>query len=151
MKVWLLGRTYVLAVVFAGAAGCGGGPPYHVAGKVTFDGKPLPLGRIYFDPDPGQQNTGPSGYTDIVDGEYDTSRAGKGVSGGATVVRIQGFKKEGADASGFGAPLFQEYTVRVELPRDHSTKDFDIPAKAAGALPPIVPLDQGPVKSKGRT
>jgi hypothetical protein len=141
----------VLAGVFVGAAGCGGGPPYKISGKVTFAGKPLPLGRIYFDPDPGQQNTGPSGYTDIKDGEYDTSRVGRGVSGGATVVRIQGFKKEGADASGFGPPLFQEYTVHVALPRGRSTKDFDVPSQAAGRLSPMVPLDQGPVKSKGGT
>ena len=140
-----------LAVAF-GAAGCGGGPPYHVSGKVTFDGKPVPLGRIYFDPDSRHQNTGASGYTDIKDGEYDTSRGGRGVTGGPTVVRIQGFKKEGADESGFGPPLFAEYTVQVDLPRGSSTKDFEVPATAASGLPKImVPLDQGPVKSKGGT
>jgi len=151
MRVWRPLSATLLAVVFFGAAGCGGGPPYNVSGKVTFDGKPVPLGRIYFDPDPRQQNSGPSGYTDIVDGEYDTSRVGKGVSGGPTGVRIQGFKKEGVDSSGFGPPLFQEYTTNVDLPQGASTKDFDVPAKAGRGLPPMVPLDQGPGKSKGGT
>jgi hypothetical protein len=68
------------------------------------------------------------------------------------VVRIQGFKTEGADASGFGPPLFLEYTFHVELPRGKSTKDFEVPAKAASGLPKVMtPLDQGPVKAKGST
>jgi len=152
MRKWHLLSATLFAVAVVGVAGCGNNPPYNISGKVTFDGKPLPLGRIYFDADPRQQNSGSSGWTDIKDGQYDTSRMGKGVSGGPTVVRIQGFKTEGADASGFGPPLFQEHTIQVDLPRGKSTMDFDVPAKAANGLPKmIVPLDQGPVQGKGRT
>jgi len=141
----------LIAVVLVGTAGCGD-RVFRVSGKVTFDGKPLPLGRIYFDPDATKQNIGPSGYTEIVDGEYDTSRKGKGISGGPTVVRIQGFRKEGADASGFGPPLFQEISVQVDLPRENSTKDFDIPVDAAKGAPRIlVPLDHGPIPTRGGT
>ena len=152
MRAWQLLPTTLLAATLAGVAGCGGDSAYNVSGKVTFDGKPVPLGRIYFDPDAGQQNVGASGYTDIIDGEYDTSRVGKGVNGGPMVVRILGFKKEGADDSGFGPPLFQEYTFKVDLPRGNSTRDFDVPAEAAKGLPKTtVPLDQGPTNSKGGT
>src|SRR5205085_11952004 len=113
---------------------------------------PVPPGRIFFHPDARQQNSGPSGFTDIKDGAYDTARTGKGVAGGPTVVRIQGFKTEGADSSGFGPPLFQEYTVHADLPRANSTKDFEVPAKAASGLPKvIVPLDQGPTTARGGT
>lgn len=152
MRTRQLIPTALLAAVLVGATGCGGGPPYTVSGKVTFDGQPIPLGRIYFDADGRQGNSGASGYTDIRDGVYDTAKVGKGASGGPTTVRIQGFKKEGADASGFGPPLFQEYTTSVDLPRGNSTHDFDVPAKAADGLPKVtVPLDQGPGKSKGGT
>jgi len=151
MKRWPSFFAILFAVALVGTAGCGG-PPYNVSGKVTFGGKPVPLGRIYFDADARQQNNGPSGYTDIKDGEYDTSRTGKGVSGGPTVVRIQGFKKEDADSSGFGPPLFQEHTIHVELPPGKSTKDFDVPGNAVSGLPKVmVPLDQGPTKSRGST
>jgi len=142
----------LLAAGLAATAGCGGQPRYNLAGKVTFGGQPVALGRIFFDADANQQNSGPSGYTDIKDGVYDTARVGKGVAGGPTVVRIQGFKTEGADSSGFGPPLFQEYTVQVDLPRGNSTKDFDVPAAAASGAPKVlVPLDQGPIPSKSRT
>src|SRR4051812_38892081 len=105
----------LLAVALVATAGCGSSS-YRLSGKVTFNGKPVPAGRIFFDADARGQNTGASGFADIVDGVYDTSGTGKGVSGGPTVVRIQGFHKEGADDSGFGAPLFGEYTTRVDLP-----------------------------------
>lgn len=152
MRAWQILSTTLVAATLVGATGCGGGPPYPISGKVTFDGKPVPLGRIFFDADSRQGNNGASGYTDIRDGEYNTSRVGKGVSGGPTVVRIQGFKKEGADDSGFGPPLFQEFSFQVDLPKERSTKDFEVPAKAASGLPQkMVPLDQGPEKSKGGT
>lgn len=127
----------LLAAVLAGAAGCGSDGPrtYRLSGKVTFDGSPVPLGRIYFDPDLSRENRGPSGYADIVDGQYDTSTTGKGMVGGPMIVRIQGNRREGADSSGFGPPLFKEHTVRVELPREASTRDFDVPASAAVGLP----------------
>lgn len=141
----------LLAVVLVATAGCGTGS-YRLAGKVTFDGKPVPAGRIFFDADARGQNTGASGFADIVDGAYDTSSTGKGVSGGATVVRIQGFHKEGADDSGFGPPLFGEYTTRVDLPRESSTLDFAVPASAGQSAPKIIaPLDQGPTPGRAGT
>jgi len=134
----------LLAAGLLTTAGCGS-KAHRLSGTVNFDGKPLPLGRIYFDPDSTKENTGPSGFTDIVDGEYDTAIKGKGVTGGPTVVRILGFKKEGADSSGFGPPLFQEYTLQVDLPVADSTRNFDVPASAAKGLPKVTaPLDGPP-------
>lgn len=138
----------LLAVGVVWAAGCGGGPKtYRVSGTVTFNGQPVPMGKIYFDPDTAAGGSGPSGFADIVDGKFDTSAAnGKGVAGGPTVVRIQGHKKESADAiSGYGPPLFAEHTVKADLPREAATKDFDVPVSAAKGLPKkTAPLDPVP-------
>jgi len=148
-------RTYqwfsaaLLATALVGAAGCGSRSDHHLSGKVTFGGQPVPVGRIFFDADASKQNTGASGFANIEEGEYDTAKGGKGVAGGPTVVRIQGFHKEGADASGFGPPLFQEYSTQVDLPQEYSTKDFEVPASAARGVPKIaVPLDGGPVTGR---
>ena len=147
----------LLAVGLVWAAGCGGGSKgYRLSGAVTFNGQPVPMGKIYFDPDTAAGGSGPSGFADIVDGKFDTSAAnGRGVSGGPTVVRIQGHKKEPADVtSGYGPPLFAEYTVKADLPGETSTKDFDVPASAAKGLPKTTaPLDPEPgqAPSKGGT
>ena len=132
--------TAVLAAVGAAACKPSGPVRYRLDGAVTFAGKPVPMGKIYFDP-VGQPGA-PNGFTDIVDGRYDTDKVGKGVAGGKTSVRIQGHSKEGADAiSGYGPPLFQEYTTTVELPPADSTMDFDVPPDAAKGVKKIVPLD----------
>ena len=139
-------RAGLLAAGLVLAAGCGE-QGYRVSGKVTFDGQPVPMGKIYFDPDTAAGGSGASGFADIVDGKFDTSAAnGRGMSGGPTMVRIQGHKKEPADAtSGYGPPLFAEYTVKATLPSATSTKDFDVPASAAKGLPKdTAPLDPVP-------
>jgi hypothetical protein len=140
-------KAVPLAAALAWAAGCGGGQGYRVSGKVTFDGQPVPMGKIYFDPDTAAGGSGLSGFAVIVDGTFDTSATGgQGVAGGPTVVRIQGHKKEPADAiSGYGPPLFVEHTVKADLQQGTSTKDFDVPASAAKGLPKdTAPLDPVP-------
>ena len=44
-----------LLVLAVAAAGCGGDGANRVSGKVTFNGKPLPAGKIYFTPDGAKQ------------------------------------------------------------------------------------------------
>lgn len=145
-------RGGLLAAGLLWAAGCGGDKGHRVSGKVTFNGQLVPMGKIYFDPDTAAGGSGASGFAVIVDGAFDTSAAGgRGVAGGPTVVRIQGYKKEPADAvSGYGPPLFVEHKDKADLPRESSTKDFEVPAKAADGLPKkTAPLDQEPPKPKG--
>jgi hypothetical protein len=144
----------LLAAGLVWAVGCESGPKtYRLSGKVTFNGQPVPMGKIYFDPDPTAGNSGQSGFADIVDGAFDTSAAnGRGVAGGPTIVRIVGNKKEPADpTSGYGPLLFAEYSVKAELPRETSTKDFDVPASAAKGLPKNpAPLDADPDQAPRR-
>ncbi len=119
--------------------GCGGSKGNRVSGKVTFAGKPVPAGKIYFMPDGSKNNSGATGYAEINDGAYDTSATGgQGVTIGAMIVAIEGFdpatagKKEKGDTSGEETTksLFPRYETTVELPGSATTKDFDVPADA---------------------
>lgn len=132
----------LLAIGLVTLAGCGGSGTgrYHVSGKATYAGKPIPFGRIYFDPDLAKKNDGLQGTADIKDGLYDTARSGQGTTGGAVIVRIEGFDGVSTDPDRpSGKPLFPNYQTAVELPRQNTTRDFDVPAAAArpGGAPPV--------------
>ena len=121
-------------VVLVLVAGCGPSEPptYNVSGDATFDGRPIAKGVIHFDPDPMKGGKGQSGFANILDGKFDTSREGKGVRGGAYVVRVNGFDGKPADELPFGQALFPEYTEPRELPTTDSTQDFAIVKKTPG-------------------
>jgi hypothetical protein len=114
-------------LVIAGVAaffGCSGEEKlYRVWGTVTYGGKPIPKGLIFFDP----QADGPQGFANIVDGKYDTSQQGKGVRGGAYDVRVNGFTGIEAPEAPFGQALFPEFHGTKELPQADSTFDLDVP------------------------
>src|SRR3954451_11794285 len=97
---------------------------YRVSGNVTFAGKPIPKGLIFFDP----QGEGPQGFANIENGKYDTSLPGKGkgIRGGAYDIRVNGFTGIEKNEAPFGDALFPEYTGKKELPQEDSTFDLDI-------------------------
>jgi hypothetical protein len=145
---WIRIGRWLSVLACSLALGCGGGPTvYRISGNVTFAGKPIPVGRIYFTPDSSKGNIGLTGYADIKDGKYDSSvSGGRGIAGGATVVRIEGSDGVKIDEERpAGNALFPAYETSVELPKSSSTKDFDVPAAAAtaqpdaGSKPAIVP------------
>lgn len=116
--------------------GCGGGDPgYHVSGKVTFNGQPIPEGKIYFSPDNSKGNKGHTGYANIVDGAYNTATPeGKKQLGGPMIVKIEGFDpNENGPASEETTikSLFPPYEMFADLQKAKSSKDFDVPAAAA--------------------
>lgn len=126
------GITCGWAVLVLGVlTGCGGSSDPnigHVAGTVTFDGKPLPAGMIVFEPDPARGNHGQQGYADIADGKFDTRKAGKGVSAGAQIARITG--GDGTDSGSFtpfGNLLFEEHTVRIDVSQNQTPLQLDVP------------------------
>lgn len=96
---------------------------YEVSGVVTYDGKPIPKGLIFFDPQEG----GPQGFANILDGKYDTAQQGQGIRGGAYAIRVNGFDGKEANEAPFGQALFPEYTGAKELPQEDSTYNLDIP------------------------
>jgi hypothetical protein len=132
-------RWQALATVIGCLAlvGCTGQPQsVEVWGDVTFDGKPIPAGRIYFNPDFTKKNDGPQGYAVIHDGKFDTRKGGGSVCGGPTVVVIQGFDgSKDAGSATMGNALFKEFQIAVDLPRESGKWDFQVPGYAVKDVP----------------
>lgn len=149
----LLTWGIVVAAAAGGLAGCSGDGTYQISGKVTFQNQPVPAGKIYFRPDSAKGNSGPTGYADIKNGQYNTAwSGGKGIVGGPTVVAIEGLdparpaKSARGDTSGeqLVTLLFPQYEIQADLPKANSTKDFEVPAAAAvrkhsSGTPVVVP------------
>lgn len=122
-------------------AGCGGGDAgperYHVSGEVKWNGQLVGDGMIYFEPTQG--NTGPAGFAAIRGGKYDTSLEGnKGHVGGKMLVRIvpglapdAPILDDNAPPAASQFPLWQEV---VDLPKETTTRNFDIPQDAEKQL-----------------
>lgn len=102
---------------------------FHVRGTVTFDGKPVPSGTIYFEPDASQGNMGPVSVVPITDGRYDTVAAKvPGPLEGPLSIRIAGYPPHNPDVE-FQNPLFPEYKTQANLvpATGPAVMDFDIP------------------------
>lgn len=120
-------------ILIAGLAGsilgCGssGVTTYEVSGTVTHQGKPVPFGEIAFEPDASKGNKGPGSIAAIEDGKFKTTY-GKGVVGGAYIVRIIGFDGVviNPEAS-TGSPLFAPYETTADLPKESTVKDIEVP------------------------
>jgi len=106
-----------------------------VPNTVAFDGKSVPAGKLILLPDTSKGNSGQGGFADIKDGVYDTSKNGQGILGGPTIVRLDGFDGLTTANDPIGKRLFMTHEFLVDLPRQNSTKDFDVPASAAKNLP----------------
>lgn len=107
---------------------------FRVHGTVTHGGKPVPLGRIVFEPDLSRGNRGPQGFAAIEHGRFDTAAAFcRGSVGGPMVVRIDGFERVGGaeDAATAGRQLFDTFEMSLVLPRESVRHDFVVPAHAA--------------------
>jgi len=123
------------AGLFASGCGTSTSGTYHLSGKVTFNGKAVPAGRIFFLPNTAKGNSGQGGFAEIKDGVFDTRKKGAATPGGALIVRIDGFDGQTTATNFVGQPLFLTYEVEVEVPQANATKDFDVPASAAKNLP----------------
>lgn len=121
--------TLLVCMALIGCGGRGSGPTrYHLSGTVTFDGKPVPAGTIYFEP-----ASGPAGSAEIKNGYYDT-RSGKGVVGGQHRVLIEGFDGNAPTTGGYGKPIFRPFRTDENLPTSNTTKNFDVPKMLAEGL-----------------
>jgi hypothetical protein len=128
-------RSAIRAVTVTGlpgllllTVGCSSAPSrYDVSGKVTFNGRAVPAGVLRFDPDAAAGNNGPQGFVEFRDGVYDTSKGGRGTGGGPYIVYIQGFDGQRAPDLPLGRPLFPEHQTRIDLSRENTVHDFDVP------------------------
>jgi hypothetical protein len=122
------------AAIFAGCTGSDAPTRYRVSGEVKFDGQPVQYGEVLFTPDGAQGNSGAQGIAEIKNGRYDTqgSRA-PGVAGGPMVVVVTALKDE-------RGTLLVEREFKVDLPKEDTKYDFDIPAmtdKKKSSVPEI--------------
>jgi hypothetical protein len=120
--------NFVLLVVILASSGCGNRssvPRYELSGQVTYRGQSVPGGRILFEPDDKQGNTGSGSIAEIVNGKYET-REGKGTVGGPHVVTIFGTNGKTATET-YDNSLFTPYKKTLDLPREDATMDFTIP------------------------
>jgi len=120
-----------MAVTFVlGGCGSPNGPErYEVSGKATFNGQPIPAGKIMFAPDRSAENKGPRGIARIENGQYKTL-PGKGAVVGAQIVQIQGYdgiRLKESVGSDFGTPIFRRYDTKVDLPDKTTNINFDVP------------------------
>ena len=119
-------------------AGCGQ-EGHVVTGTVTFQGKPVPAGKIYLIPDETQGNSGAPGYATIENGKFDTSvTGGKSPQLGPMKVAIEGYDPTAkvtapGDTSGevTAKTLFPNYETTTVLTEETTKVDFDVPASAA--------------------
>jgi hypothetical protein len=125
---WAVGVAGLVAVL--AVAGCGREERlYDVSGTVTFGGKPVPKGQVFFDPDPTKGTTGGQGFATIQDGKYTTAQNGRGIRGGAYAIRVLGYDGKEANEAPFGQPLFPEYELKKDLPASDSELPLDIPVQ----------------------
>jgi len=145
MLVWPSFRKHrcdwiaLMAVAAGLLPGCGGtddGPKrFHVSGAILFDGKGVPAGRIQFLPDTTKGNQGPAGYAVIQNGTYNTAHGGKGTIGGPHRIIVSGLKQATAgavesDDQLVDLSLFPTYSTDIDLPRQSTTHDIEVPRHA---------------------
>ena len=118
----------VAALAFS-AAGCGRETApdlFEVKGRATFAGRPIPAGRIVFEPDQARGADGMVSIADIRDGTYRT-RPGRGFGGGLCKATVYG--SDGTmPTEELDTALFAPWTTTLDLPRADCIHDFDVPA-----------------------
>lgn len=88
------------------ACGCGGGDGLvDISGTVSFKGKTIPKGMIWFDPAPSHAKKPAQGFAFIEDGKFDSKANGRGVINGPYLVRVEGYDGQAANEFPYGKPL----------------------------------------------
>ncbi|MHC2069068.1 hypothetical protein ACYFX5_16480 [Bremerella sp. T1] len=143
-SIWqALAATLLLCAVL----GCGsesGLESYPISGSITYGGKPIPAGSITFVPNSRQGNTGAAVSMEIKDGKYDSNSADHGHIGGPHLVTVVGLDGNGdGDLFPMGQMLFPDYELEIELPKETSVQDIDVPGDRK-LKPRRGPVNQGP-------
>jgi len=113
---------------------------FDLSGTVTFKGQPVPAGLVAINPDFSKGNDGPQGVAEIRDGRFDTRLLDKGAPSGPVILMIDGFDGVPQPESPYGKPLFLGYKVSMELPKEASEKNIEVPESAGEKVPALAPL-----------
>jgi hypothetical protein len=126
-------HTFFLPAVVFLLCSCSGQPSGRVDvwGTVKFKNQPVPAGLIVMNPDLSQGNDGPQGMAEIRDGRFDTRHLDKGAPSGPVIFMIDGFDGVSQGDSPSGKPLFIGYKLKLDLPKQASEQNIEVPESAA--------------------
>ncbi len=102
---------------------------------MTFKGRPVPAGLIAINPDFSKGNDGPQGLAEIRDGRFDTRPLDKGAPSGPVVLMIDGFDGVAQPESPYGKPLFLGYKLSIDLPKEPTEKNIEVPESEGAKVP----------------
>lgn len=107
-------RLLLMTILWLATLGCSTEvPTFPIEGMVTFKGKALPKGEIYFDPDISIK--GPQGRALINEGKFSTKDINSGIVPGKYIIRIHGFDGKPREEAPMGKALFPTYELPMEL------------------------------------
>lgn len=90
-----------------------------ISGAVSFKGKAIPKGMIWFDPAPSHAKKPAQGFAFIEDGKFDSKSKGRGVVSGPYLVRVEGYDGKVANEFPYGKPLSSgNIEVKMEINAD---------------------------------
>jgi len=128
-KLFGFRTTVCLVLLSLGQSGCGSNAQdirLELSGTVTYQGKPVPGGRILFAPDHTQGNTGVASVADIVNGRFIT-RSKRGSILGPQQVTI--FGTDGTTATDtHDNTLFTDYTTTINVSENNTNFEFEVPS-----------------------
>jgi hypothetical protein len=107
-------RLLLMTILWLAILGCSAEvSTFPVEGMVTFKGKAIPKGEIYFDPDISIK--GPQGRALISEGKFSTKDINSGIVPGKYIIRIHGFDGKPREEAPMGKALFFAYELPMEL------------------------------------
>ncbi|NBR07364.1 MAG: hypothetical protein EBT92_16590 [Planctomycetes bacterium] len=116
-----------MATLWLGILGCSSDiPTFPVEGTVTFKGKGIPKGEIYFNPDISIK--GPQGRALINEGKFSTKDLNSGIVTGKYTIRIHGFDGKPREEAPMGKALFPPYELPMDLVAGKSLT-IEVPSK----------------------
>jgi hypothetical protein len=130
------GWCWPLALFSLVLAGCGGGDGldrHRIRGTVTFKGKPVEAGSIFFEPTASVGQVAPTSYLAVKNGKYDAGEEGPVKGKYRVVVGGQDVSKSKVDDDGITITpqLFKDYRFEVEIPPPNNTLDVEVPESQA--------------------
>jgi hypothetical protein len=111
--------------------GCGsdGFSRHRIQGTVTYDGKPLEDGVLFFEPTAAAGQMAPTVYVKVRNGQYDTGKEGP-ITGKYRVV-LTGLDKANErldDDNVLHTPLlFPDHKFEVDIPPPNNRLDIEVP------------------------
>ncbi len=130
--VWL-SSVALIALAFTSCGSGDGLQRYRVRGTVTFQGKPVEFGAIFFEPTESVGKIAPTVYLPVRDGKYDANDKGPIAGKYRVVVGGMDQAKQRVDDDGIThtAQLFQDYKFETDIPPPNNTLDVEVPVSQA--------------------